>query len=215
MDSLDLLEGRRFGADGQDVDEAYARALMELGWVAGQQERPDEEMVLLQRAEATLENLLVHDPPRIDAIISLDQSRREIALLLSRSGLEGPRRRLLESHNCMLERLNERAGADAAIGLLATLVRLGLASDGGTSTKLYTPIRKLPANRRLPERLKRVVASWIARDGNPYPSGPNSTGKSTGRLAPKTMHNDRSASEAKHYKLVLEKTLRHPHREVR
>ena len=34
MDSLDLLEGRRRAADDPDVDEAYARALMELGWLA-------------------------------------------------------------------------------------------------------------------------------------------------------------------------------------
>jgi eukaryotic-like serine/threonine-protein kinase len=184
MDSLDLLEGRRFGPDDQDVDEAYARVLTELGWVAHQQERSDEAMVLLQRAEATLENLLVHDPPRIDVIISINQSRRKIASLLSLSGLEGPRRRLMESHVRMLERLSERAGADPAIGLLATLVRSGLAADGGASTRLRTAIRKLPANRRLPARLKVEVASWIANDCNPYLSDPNSTGESTDRLDP-------------------------------
>jgi eukaryotic-like serine/threonine-protein kinase len=184
MDSLDLLEGRRFGPDDQDVDEAYAKTLMELGWVAHQQERSDEAMVFLQRAEATLENLLVHDPPPIDVIISINQTRRRIASLLSRSDLEGSRRRLMESHVRMLERLSERAGADPAIGLLATLVRLGLAPDDGATTKLRTAIRKLPANRGLPARLKAEVAIWIASDGNPYPSGPNSTGESTGRLDP-------------------------------
>jgi hypothetical protein len=126
----------------------------------------------------------VHDPPRIDVIISINQSRRRIASLLSRSGQEGPRRRLMESHVRMLERLSERAGADPAIGLLATLVRLGQTPDDGASTKLRTTIRKLPANRRLPARLKEEVATWIASDGNPYPSGPNSTGESTGRLDP-------------------------------
>ncbi len=184
MDSLDLLEGRRFGPDDQDVDEAYARALTELALVAEQQERFDEAMVLWQRAEATLENLLVHDPPRMDVIISIHRSRRRIALLLNRSGLEGARQRLMESHLRMLERLSERAGADPAIGLLAALVRLNLAPDDGASTKLRTAIRKLPANRRLPARLEREVVSWIASDCNPYPSGPNSTGESTGRLDP-------------------------------
>jgi hypothetical protein len=90
----------------------------------------------------------------------------------------------MESHVRMLERLSERAGADPAIGLLATLVRLGLTPDDGAGTKLRTAIRKLPANRRLPPRLKEEVATWIAIDGNPYPSGPNSTSESTGRLDP-------------------------------
>ena len=157
---------------------------MELAWVADQQERSDEAMVVLQRAETTLENLLVHDPPRIDVIVSINQSRRRIASLLSRSALEGPRRRLMESHVRMLERLSERAGADPAIGLLATLVRLGLAPDDGATTKLRTAIRKLPANKRLPAGLDWEVACWIVSDSNPYPSGPNSTDESNGRLDP-------------------------------
>jgi hypothetical protein len=184
MDSLDLLEGRRFGPDDQDVGEAYARALMKLAWVARQEERSDEAMVLLQRAEATLENLLVHDPPRIDVIISINQSRQRIASLLGSMGLEGARRRLMESHVRMLERLSERAGADPEIGLLATLVRLDLAPDDGASTKLRTAIQQLPGDRRLPARLKREVASWIDSDSNPYPSGPNPTRDSKGRLDP-------------------------------
>jgi len=184
MDSVDLLEGRRFGPVDQDVDEAYARTLMELGLVAHEQDRFDEAMVFLQRAEQTLENLLVHDPPRMDVIISLNQSRRRIASLLSRSGLEGPRQRLLESHIRMLERLSERAGGDPAIGLLATLVQLGLAPDDGASAKLRTAIQKLPANRRLPAGLQCEVACWIASDVNPYPPSTNSTGEPKGRLDP-------------------------------
>ena len=184
MDSLDLLEGRRFGPDDRDADEAYARALMELGWVAHQQERSGEAMVFLERAEATLENLLVHDPPHIDVIISINQTRRRIASLLSRSGLEGPRRRLMESHVRMLERLSERAGADPAIGLLVVLVRLDLAPDDGASTKLRAAIRKFPANRRLPARLKSEVASWIANDVFACPSGRDSAVETKRRLDP-------------------------------
>ena len=60
----------------------------------------------------------------------------------------------MESHLRMLERLNERAGADPAIGLLAALVRLDLAPDDGASTKLRAAIRRLPADGRLPARLK-------------------------------------------------------------
>ena len=149
MDSLDLLEGRRCGPDDQDVDEAYARALMELGWIAQQQQHSDEAMVWLQRAEDVLE-ALVHDPQHIEVIISINKSRRTIASLFGRSGLEEPRRRLLESHIGMLERLSERAGADPAIGLLAALVRLDLAPDDGDAQSSAPRSERLPANRRLP-----------------------------------------------------------------
>jgi hypothetical protein len=90
----------------------------------------------------------------------------------------------MESHVRMLDRLSERAGADPAIGVLANLVRLGLAPDDGASTKLRTPIQKLPANRRLPPRLELEVACWIVSDVNPYGSGPNSTSESKDRLDP-------------------------------
>ena len=73
-----LLEGRRSGADDPDVDEAYARALMELGWVARDQERFDEALVWFQRAEEVLEGL-VHDPRHMEVIVSIDESRRMIA----------------------------------------------------------------------------------------------------------------------------------------
>ena len=127
MDSLDLLEGRRSGAVDPDVDEAYARALMELGRVAHEQQRFDEALVCFQRAEEALEGM-VRDPRQLEVIVSIDESRRAIASLLGRSGLEEPRRRLLESHIRMLERLSEHAGGDPAIGLLATLARLDLAA---------------------------------------------------------------------------------------
>ena len=128
MDSLDLLEGRRYGADDPDVDEAYARALMELGRVAHNQRRLDEALVWFQRAEEALEGL-VHDPRHLEEIVLIDESRRAIASLFGRSGREEQRRRILESHIRMLERLSKNAGGDPAIGLLATLVRLELAPD--------------------------------------------------------------------------------------
>jgi hypothetical protein len=90
----------------------------------------------------------------------------------------------MESHVRMLERLSVRAGADPAIGLLATLGRLSLGPDDGAGTKLRTAIRKLPDSMRLPTRLKWEVVFWIAADGNPYRSGANSTGESTCRLDP-------------------------------
>ncbi len=183
MDSLDLLEARRFGADDPDVDEAYARALMELAWVARLQQRFDEALACVQRAEDVLERL-VHDPRHFEVIVSIDTSRRMIAVLLGRSGLEEPRRRLLESHIRMLDRLSERAGGDPAIGLVATLARLDLAPGDGASAKLRAAIQRFPADRRLPACLEWRVAEWIASDVNPYSSGPNSTGESKGRLDP-------------------------------
>ena len=57
MDSLDLLEGRRHGADDPHVDDVYARVLMELGRIAQNQERFDEALVCFQRAEGVLEAL--------------------------------------------------------------------------------------------------------------------------------------------------------------
>ena len=167
MDSLDLWEGRRLGPRDQGVGEAYAGALMELASVADHQERSDAAMVLLQRVEAMLENLLVHDPPRMDVIISIHRSRQKIASLLSRSGQVGPQRRLMESHVRMLEQLSQRVGADPAIGLLAILAGLGLAPDDGDSTKLRAAIQKMPANRRLPAGLESELASWISSDGKP------------------------------------------------
>ena len=152
MDSLDLLEGRRHGADDPDVDEAYARALMELGRVAHDQERFDEALVWFQRAEEVLEGL-VHDPRHLEVIVWIDGSRRTIASMFGRRGLEEPRRRLLESHIRMLERLSERAGGDPAIGLLAALARLELAPDDGASAKLRAAIQRFPADRRLPQLL--------------------------------------------------------------
>jgi len=183
MDTLELLEGRRRNADDPDVDEAYARALMELGLVASEQERFDESLVCFQRAEDVLEGL-VHDPRHLEVIISIDQARQRIASLLSRSGLEEPRRRLLESHIRMLERLGEHAGGDPVIGLLATLVRLDLAPDNGASAKLRAALQRFPANQRLPEHIETRVRDWIASDVNPYPSGLSPTGEPMGRLDP-------------------------------
>ena len=156
---------------------------MSLAWVAHNQECSEEALVCVQRAQDVLEGL-VHDPRHLEVIVRIDESRRMMAGLFGRSGLEEPRRRLLESHIRMLERLSEHAGADPAIGLLAALVRLDLAPDEDASAKLRTAIQRFPANRRLPERLESGVAQWIADDVQPYPSGPNSSSESNGRLDP-------------------------------
>ncbi len=183
MDSLDLLEGRRSGADASLVDAAYARTLMELGRVAHNQERSGEALFCFQRAEDVLEGL-VHDQRHLDVIVSIDQSRRAIASLFGRCGLEEPRRRLLESHIRMLERLSEHTPGDPAIGILATLARLDLAPDEGATAKLRAAIRRFPDSRRLPQMFQEKVAYWIASEVQPYPSASDLTGESKGRFDP-------------------------------
>ena len=180
---LELLEGRRSGAHDPDVEQAYARALMELGWAARDQERYDEVLVWFQRAEEVLEGL-AHEPQNLQVILSIDESRRTIAWLFGRRGLDEPRRRLLESHIRMLERLSERAGAILRSDSLPRWRRSDLAPDQSASAKLRAAMERFPADRRLPERLEERVAVWIARDIQPYPSDPNSTGKPQGRLDP-------------------------------
>ena len=158
-------------------------ALMDLGWAARDQQRYDEALVWLQRAEEALEGL-AHEPQNLQVILSIDEVRRTIAGLFGRRGQDESRRRLLESHIGMLERLSERAGADPAIGLLAALARVDLAPDQSASAKIRAAMERFPADRRLPQRLADKLAVWIARDIQPYPSDPKSTGKPQGRLDP-------------------------------
>jgi serine/threonine protein kinase len=182
-DALELLEGRRSGRDDPDVELAYARALMELGWTARDEGRSDEMLVWLERADPVLEGL-VERPQNLEVIVSIDQSRRAIAGLFARRGLEEPRRTVLESHIRMLERLSERAGSDPAIGLLAAMARADLASDDSVGAAIRAAMARLPANGRFPKRLETRLATWIARDLQPYPSDSKPTGKLQGRLDP-------------------------------
>ncbi len=73
-----MLEGRRRGADDPDVDEAYARTLMELGLADRTQEHFDESLVWFQRAEEVLEGL-VHEPRHLEAIVLIDDRDDTIA----------------------------------------------------------------------------------------------------------------------------------------
>ena len=183
MDSLGLLDGPRSGARDQDVELAYARTLMGLEWVASKQKCYDEALAWVQRAEDVLVSL-VHSTRHWEAIVLIDRSRATIASLFGRSGLEEPRRKLLESHIRMLERLSEHVGGDPAIGLLAALVRLDLTPDDGASETLRTAIQRFPADARLPEWLELRVACWIAGDINLHPSDPNCAGESKGHGDP-------------------------------
>ena len=134
MDAMELLEGRRSGALDPDVEEEYARILIDLGWAARSQDRDDEALVWFQRAEEALEDL-AHEPLKLLVIISIDNVRREIARLFGRRGQDESRRRLLESHIRMLERLSERVGADPAIGLMAALAQAIVAPDQSASAR--------------------------------------------------------------------------------
>jgi tetratricopeptide (TPR) repeat protein len=184
MDSLDLLEGRRSGAGDRHVHEAYARTLFDLGVIARAQDRIDEALVCFQRVQDTLESVLIDGDPRMDDINLIDKSRRAIAALFRRNGLEGPRRKLLESHIRMLEQWSERAGGDPAIGLLAALARSDLAPDDSASARLSAAIQRFPANGRLPEQFHASVAVWIAIHVQSDSSGPNALVESNDRLDP-------------------------------
>jgi eukaryotic-like serine/threonine-protein kinase len=183
MDAVELLEGRRRGAADPDADQAFAQALMHLGWIANDQKRSDETLVCFQRAEEALKGL-VHDPRNLEAILAIDESRRAIAWLLGGRGLEEPRRRLLESHIHMLEQLSEHAGAGPTFGLLAVLVRSEPPPDHSASTNLHDGIRRYPASSRPSEWFEWRVADWIANDINPFLPGVSSIGEANGRLDP-------------------------------
>jgi Protein kinase domain len=183
MDSLDLLGGPRRDADDPRVDEAYAQVLMELGESNHSQGRYDESLVWFQRAERVLEGL-VRDPRRLEAVVLLDQTRRMMASLLRRSGLEEPRRRLLESHRQMLEGLSEQSSVDPTFGLLAALVQSDLSPPDRSSEKLRAAIGQFPPNVRFRKWLQWRIANWIADLPNLNPSVSDSDLDQKDRLDP-------------------------------
>ncbi len=167
MDSLDLLGGTRRDADDPRVDEAYAQVLMELGKSTHYQERFDESLVWFQRAERVLEGL-ARDPRRLEAVVLLDQTRRTMASLMRRIGLEEPRRRLLESHRQMLEGLSEESGVDPTFRLLAALVQSDLSPRDRSSEKLRAAIGRFPPNKACASR---NGSNGESRTGSPiYPT---------------------------------------------
>jgi len=183
LDAIELLEGRRSGTLDLDVERVYALCLMDLGRAAVSHQRYDEALVWLRRAERGLVDL-AHEPQNVQAILSIDQVRRMIARVFGRRGQDESRRRLLELHIVMLERLSERARADPAIGLLAALARLDLAPDQSASAKIRAAMEKFPAERRLPQWQEDTLALWIAGDIQAYSTDPKSTSKPRGRPDP-------------------------------
>ncbi len=148
-DAMELLEERRSNVDDPEVEHAYARTLIDLGWAAREQQRYDEALVWLQRAEEVLKDL-AHEPQNLQVIFSIDEVRRTIAELFRRRGQDESRRRLLESHIGMLERLSQRAGADPAIGLLAALARVSGVHDKSEAQRSgprWTDFRQIDGSR--------------------------------------------------------------------
>src|SRR5262249_34923956 len=148
---------------------------MELASDARHQERYDEMLAWLGRAEKVLEGL-AQEPQNLQVLISIDDVRREIGWEYNRRGEDESQRRLLESHIRMLERLSERAGGNPAIGLLAALARVRVAPDQSASAKIHSAMARFPADRRLPQLLAKRLAMWIAREIQPYAFDPKSTG---------------------------------------
>ncbi len=174
-DALELLVGRRSGADDPDVEPEYARILMRLGWAA--RDQSDTTRCWSGSMRSPVLEGLAERPQNLEVIVSIDQSQRTIARLFAGRGLEEQRRRVLESHIRMLERLSERAGAPA-IGLLVVMTD----GPGGRSLVGGAPCRdeETAGEGRLPERLETRVEVWIADDLQPYPSDPKSTGNPQG-----------------------------------
>ena len=183
MDTLDLLEGPRGDAGDPRVDEAHARVLMELGESARCQGRCEDSLVWFQCAERLLEGL-VRDPRRLEAVVLLDHTRHSMALLLRRSGLEEPRRRLLESHRQMLERLSEQSGVDPTFGLLAALVQSDLSPRDRSSEKLRAAIGQFPRDVHFRKWLQWRIANWIADLPDLNPSVSESDPDPNDRLDP-------------------------------
>jgi hypothetical protein len=183
MDVLELLDGRRSGGLDLDVELAYARALVDLGAVAEFQQLHDEALGWLNRAELVLAGL-ANEPRNVEAIILIDDARRNIAGLMGREGHDESRRSLLELEIGMLERLSERPGADPAIGILAALSRADLAPEKNADADLRAAIKKFAVLERLPEKIGFRVSGWIARDIHPFRLEPKSQGKPPGRPDP-------------------------------
>ena len=180
---LTFLEELKKRTDDTYVDVESAKMFVELGYIAQDVGHLDESMINFWRAEKVLSGL-VHDPRDLKVIMMIDTLRQRIAESLDRDGQVETRRRLLESHVHMIDRLNGQPDADPSIGLLAELARLNLAPDASACVKLRARLKRFPADTRLSEDLQRRLVKWVLSDIDPYPSGANALGKPMGRLEP-------------------------------
>jgi len=110
-ETLTFLGEMKNQTDDPQVDISLAKTLRELGCVAQSEANFDEALSLCRRAEKILIGL-VRDRRDLDAITLIDSLRQTIARSLDRGGQVEARRRLLESHIQMLERLNHDPDAD-------------------------------------------------------------------------------------------------------
>ncbi len=154
VDSLDLLEGRRSAQSTRMSTRRMRRRSRNLAVSRTVSNASTRRWSASTALRSVLERL-AHDPRRLEVIFSIEELRRSMAVLLGRSGLEEQRRKLLETHFRMLERLSERAGADPVIGLLAALVRWDLAPDDSAAQSSAPRSRDSPpigASRNRPKR---------------------------------------------------------------
>jgi hypothetical protein len=164
-DALVVLEEQRKANVSPDVEYAYARIRIELASLIDHENRLNESLDNYQQAELILAQV-VQDPERLDAIFWIDDARRSIARLLERKGMAKQGRELLEYHVAMLGQLSAHHKTPATgppIRLLATLVRLDLASDQDARDKIFASIEKFPPDVRLPKRYELRLAQWIAK----------------------------------------------------
>ena len=182
-EALTFLGEMKNQTDDPRVDISHAKILIELGYVARSEANFDEALSFFCGAEKVLSGL-VHDPRDLDVITLIDSLRRTIARSLDRGGQVEARRRFLESHIQMLERLNHDPDSNPVIGLLADLSRLSLASDVAACVKLRANLRRFPTGARLPQEIHDRLVDWILLDVDPYPSGTDAVGNPLGRLEP-------------------------------
>jgi serine/threonine protein kinase len=182
-DAVEFLEGQGGGADDPDLVVTYARVLMRLSWDARVQERYDEMLAWLRRAEKALEDL-AQDRQTLEIITTIDSARGEIAWLFEHRGQDESRRRLLESHVRMLERMSERAGSDPEVGLLAALNRAAVAPDHSDIARVRAAMARFPADRPISHSVVDKLGMWVAHDIQPYPSDPTPPGKPRRRPDP-------------------------------
>ncbi len=183
MDAIDLLEEHGKGALAPEAAQTYVLCLVNLGAVARDQQRYDEALVWLERAEKALETF-GRDPQDLQVILSLDEVRRTTAALYGLRGQDELRRKLLESHVSMLERLSERDGSDPTIALLAAGARVLAGTDKNATAMFRAAMETFPADRRLPNGLKQALAYWISRNVQSYPFDPVPTGDPRARPDP-------------------------------
>ncbi len=182
-DSLEILEERRKTVHDPDVDEAYSRALLNLGQCDLVQGRFDAALARTECAGEVLASL-VQDPRRLETILLLGSLRRSIATRLGARGLEDQRRKLLETNIRMLESPGKDGACAPLIGLIAAVARLDLAADERSFAMIRAAIRRFPADEDVPAPASEHLGCWIAELVYPSAISMEAAGRENGSAAP-------------------------------